>query len=88
MGPPLAPSPIPLLEDFFRKECDVELLGICKGEPSVSFSSLELASCSRVSVIDLTPPTTEKTPGKGIANPRPNPEPHGKLKTGTKGLEA
>jgi hypothetical protein len=34
MGPPLAPSPISLLEDFFRKECDVELLGICKGEPS------------------------------------------------------
>jgi hypothetical protein len=30
-GPPLAPSPISLLEDFFHKKCDVELLGICKG---------------------------------------------------------
>jgi hypothetical protein len=30
-GPPLAPSPISLLEDFFFKKCDVELLGICKG---------------------------------------------------------
>ena len=28
-------SNIFLLEDFFCKECDVELLGICKGEPSV-----------------------------------------------------
>jgi len=30
-GPPLAPWPISLLEDFFHKKCDVELLGICKG---------------------------------------------------------